>query len=123
MHLFTKSGEKDAGTKAEALLRHMGMEGVKSNLFCYNMVINACTRQGRRGGAVDNAERILHGLEYIYEKTADSAMKPDVVSYTSLVTAWANSNRSGFGADRAEEILNHMMKAGCKPNTVTSMLY
>ena len=119
MDAFAKSGEKDAGTKAEALLRHMEMEGVKSNLFCYNMVINAYTRQGRRGGAVDNAERILHELEEIYEKTADPAMKPDVVSYTSLVTAWANSNRRGFGANRAEEILNRMMKAGCDPNTVT----
>ena len=119
MDAFAKSGEKDAGTKSEALLRHMEREGVKSNLFCYNMVINSYTRQGRRGGAVDNAERILHELEDIYEETSDSAMKPDVITYTSLVTAWANSNRRGFGANRAEEILNRMMTAGCRPNTVT----
>jgi len=119
MDAFAKSGEKDSGSKAEALLRHMEGENIKRNLFCYNLVINAYTRQGRRGGAVDNAERILHELENIYDETADPTMKPDVVTYTSVITAWANSNRRGFGANRAEEILNRMIKAGCEPNTVT----
>lgn len=116
---YAKSGEKDAGTKAEALLRHMQKENIELNLFSYNLVINAYTRQGRRGGAVDNAERILHEVEDIYQQTGNPAMKPDVVTYTSLVTAWANSNRRGYGANRAEEILNRMIMAGCEPNTVT----
>lgn len=116
---YGKSGEKDAGTKAEALLRQMQKENMELNLFCYNLVINAYTRQGRRGGAVDNAERILHEVEDIYQQTGNPAMKPDVVTYTSLVTAWANSNRRGYGANRAEEILNRMIEAGCEPNTVT----
>ena len=119
MDTFAKSGEKDSGSKAETLLRHMESENINRNMFCYNLIINAYTRQGRRGGAVDNAERILHELENIYDETADPTMKPDVVTYTSVITAWANSNRRGYGANRAEEILNRMIKAGCEPNTVT----
>ena len=119
MGAFAKSGEKDAGSKAEALLRHMQEMNVQPNLYCYNMVIHAYTRQGRRGGAVDNAERILHELEDLYEESGNLSMKPDVISYTSLVTAWANSNRHGYGANRAEQILNRMMEASCQPNTIT----
>lgn len=116
MDAYAKSGEMDAGQKAEAFMHEMDLD---PNLFCYNMVINAYTCQGRREGAVDNAERILHEIENIYEKTQDESMKPDVITYTSLVTAWANSNRKGHGANRAEDILNRMMEAGCEPNTVT----
>ncbi len=124
MDAYAKSGELDAGTKAERVMRHMqAMESddpsMKPNRFCYNLVINAYTRQGRRGGAVDNAERILVELENIYEETGDIDLKPDVISYTTLVTAWANGNRRGYGANRAEEILNRMLEVGTPPNKVT----
>ena len=122
MDSYAKSGERDAGSKAEALIREMQNNEdnyIQPNLFCYNMVINAYSNQGQREGAVDNAERILHELENIHEETGDESMKPDVITYTSLITAWAHSNRRGYGANRAEEILIRMMEAGCEPNTVT----
>jgi pentatricopeptide repeat protein len=118
MDAFAKSGEKDAGSKAESLLRHAQSLGVEPNLFCYNMVIHAYCRQGRRGGAVDHAERILNEIEEKYEKTGDASLRPDVVTYTSVISAWANSNRRGYAAKQAEEILNRM-KDSSPPNTVT----
>jgi hypothetical protein len=57
MDAFAKSGERDAGIKAKDLWRHMQSwaresEGLvaEPNTFCYNIVISAQTRQGRRGG-------------------------------------------------------------------------
>lgn len=118
MDAFAKSGEKDAGSKAESLLRHAQSIGVEPNLFCYNMLIHAYCRQGRRGGAVDHAERILNEIEEKYEKTGDDSLRPDVVTYTSVISAWANSNRRGYAAKQAEDILNRM-KESSPPNTVT----
>ena len=40
-----KSGDKDAGIKAESLLRYMeNKAGVMPYIYCYNMVLNAYTR-------------------------------------------------------------------------------
>jgi len=127
MDAYAKSGDKDAGSKAESLLRYMENEaGVMPNTYCYNMVLNAYTRQKRRDGAVENAERILSELEKIYRTTGNTSLQPDVVSYTSLVSAWARSNRKGYGARRAEAIVKRMeafaVESGnpsIRPNSIT----
>lgn len=119
MDAYAKSGAKNAGSKAEEMLRKLQEKGMEPNLFCYNMVINAYTNQGRRGGAVDNAERIFHELEEVYRSTLDERLKPDVVTYTSLVTAWSNANRRGYGAKRANQIISDMIENGVNPNIVT----
>ena len=116
---YAKSGAKNAGSKAEEILRKLQEKGMEPNLFCYNMVINAYTNQGRRGGAVDNAERIFHELEEVYRSTLEERLKPDVVTYTSLVTAWSNANRRGYGAKRAYRIISDMIENGVNPNIVT----
>jgi len=93
---YAKSGDKDAGIKADALLRYMANEaGVQPKY----------TRQKRRDGAVENAERILSELEKIYRTTGNTSLQPDVVSYTSLGSAWARRNLKGYYARRAEAIV------------------
>jgi len=127
MDAYAKSGDKDAGSKAEALLTYIeNNSDVQPNTYCYNMVLNAYTRQKRRDGAVENAERILSELEKIYRTTGNTSLQPDVVSYTSLVSAWARSNRKGYGARRAEAIINRMeafaVESGnpsIRPNSIT----
>ena len=57
------------------------------------------------------------------ETNEESDMRPDVVTYTSLIKCWIQSGRSGAG-DRAEEIVNFLhqrYKEGyteCKPDAV-----
>jgi len=143
MNAYAKSGHRDAGRKAETIFRSLesaslresasALEGSSdegngrwsrrarstANTFCYNIVINAYSRQGRRGGAVDSAERILTEMENRYNATLDELAKPDVVSYSSVINAWARANRKGYGAQRAENILNRMEAAGIVPNTIT----
>ena len=125
MNAYAQSRAKDAGPKAESLLREFIQNGGKPNTFAYNIVINAYTQQQqqqqqqqqRKGSfAVDNVERLLNEMETL----GDPDVLPDVVSYTSVVSAWANSNRKTFGAKRAQSILEQMTKKmNVQPNTVT----
>lgn len=123
---YANSGDRDAGIKAEELIRHMRASGkVNPNAKCYNIIIKAWTRAGRNRGSAENAERVLDEMEQFYEKSGDESVRPDVVSFTSVINAWANSGTHGQGAERAEEILNKMEEmavAGngtARPNTVT----
>ena len=75
---------------------------------------------------MEDAEQILSKLEEIYHTTGDMTLQPDVVSYTTLVTAWTNSHRKAYGAKRAEEIVKRMEafatesgNTSVRPNTVT----
>ncbi len=120
MNAYAQSRAKDAGPKAESLLQTLIQNGGYPNTFAYNIVINAYTQQQQQqqqesSFAVDNVERLLHQMETI----GDPDVLPDVVSYTSVVTAWANSNRKTYGAKRAQSILEQMTKMNVQPNTVT----
>jgi hypothetical protein len=107
MDAYAKSGDRDAGAKAEVILRRLISSPAQENTRCYNIVINAFI-QGRRGGAIDNAERILAEMEQKYAATSNASIRPDVVSYTSVINGWANARRKSYGAQRAENILNRM---------------
>lgn len=140
MDAYAKSGHMDAGRKAEAIFRRLEsaymleMESTSRkddkrerqagrktapNKFCYNILINAYSRQGRQGGVFDSAERILTEMEQRFEETSDEAIRPDVVSYSSTISAMARADRKGYGAIRAEDILNRMEAAGIVPNSIT----
>jgi len=140
MDAYAKSRHMDAGRKAEAIFRRLEsaylleMESASQkddkmesqagrntgpNKVCYNILINAYSRQGRRGGVFDSAERILTEMEQRFEETSDEAIRPDVVSYSSTISAMARADRKGYGAVRAENTLNRMEAAGIVPNTIT----
>ena len=139
MDAYAKSGHMDAGRKAEAIFRRLEsthmleMESTSQkdderertgrktapNKFCYNILINAYSRQGRQGGVFDSAERLLTEMEQRYEETSDASIRPDVVSYSSTISAMARADRKGYGAIRAEDILNRMEAAGIVPNRIT----
>jgi len=140
MDAYAKSRHIDAGRKAEAIFRRLesasllemdsarqnndqgksqSSRNIAPNKFCYNILINAYSRQGRRGGVFDSAERILTEMETRFEETSDEAIRPDVVSYSSTISAMARADRKGYGSVRAENILNRMEDAGIVPNTIT----
>ena len=83
---FAKSDKKDAGTKAESILQSIEINGNGEyfNFFCYKLVIHAFNLKGRRGGAVNNAQRILRELEDLNDETSHEIMKPDVFTYISV---------------------------------------
>lgn len=133
MDAYAKSRHMDAGRKAEEIFRRLesasvldndqgqcqASRNIAPNKFCYNILLNAYIRQGRRGGVFDSAERILMEMEQRFEETSNEFIRPDVVSYSTTISAMARTGRKGYGATRAENILNRMEAAGIVPNTIT----
>lgn len=133
MDAYAKSRHMDAGRKAEEIFRRLESASVldndqgqsqarrnsSPNKFSYNILLNAYSQQGRRGGVFDSAERILMEMEQRFEETSDELIRPDVVSYSTTISAMARADRKGYGATRAENILNRMEAAGIVPNTIT----
>ena len=83
-------------------------------------VINAIISTAKRNRmAPFQAERVIA----LMENNQDHALRPDVVTYTSLLKCWAESGRSR-AADRAEEIINTLHQRydmghdECKPDTM-----
>ncbi len=83
-------------------------------------VINAlASTVNRNNMAPFQAERIID----LMEKNEESAMRPDAVTYTSLIKCWAESGKSR-AADRAVEIIDKLHQRyddgyeECKPDTL-----
>ena len=75
----------------------MRKHGVRADRAAYNALINACAEAGdaaRAEGALGQMTR--------------AGLTPDVISYTSLIKAWAATG--GAGAARADEIFHEMQQ-------------
>jgi len=110
---YARVGGRDAADAANGILRQMKALGVAPNLQTYNVLISLWGNSQQIGAGL-KAESILTKLEDEYQN-GNKDMKPTVVSYTSVINAWAKS--SCFGkAERANDILKRMKSNDCKPN-------
>ncbi|KAL3764024.1 hypothetical protein ACHAW5_005108 [Stephanodiscus triporus] len=125
---WSKAKSHTGRLKTEQILDEMqkmakdGDTNVRPDRTSMTTVINAIISTVHRNRmAPFQAERIIE----LMENNRDHALRPDVVTYTSLIKCWAESGRSR-AADRAEEIINTLHQrydmgyAECKPDT---MLY
>ena len=99
----------DAAESAEMLLLQMqelheeeGMD-TRPNIFTYNAVLNCWTSQGN----ISRAEHLLRELECLDD------IKPDVVSYNSLIHAYKNKVAKG------ELVVEKMLERNIEPNSWT----
>ena len=90
------------GVLASALLRHMREP---PDTFGYNLAIKAWGKNGRN--SAEQAEQILLAMP-----------SPDVVSYASVMGAWAASGMKAHAVRRVEDLLRHMDERDIEPNTV-----
>jgi hypothetical protein len=104
LHAYANSDQDNAGRLAEAFLRHMKKTaGVEPNTLCYNIAIKAYNRLLQKGReSAENAQRILD------EMTA----APDMVTYSSVISAWADSGMKAHAVSRVEAILRAMEENG-----------
>jgi len=110
---YARIGGRDAADAANGILRQMEALGVAPNLQTYNVLISLWGNSQQIGAGL-KAESILTKLEDEYQN-GNKDMKPTVVSYTSVINAWAKS--SCFGkAERANDILKRMKSNDCQPN-------
>lgn len=101
---FARSGHPDAGQRAEAILRRMPLKNSRS----YTTVIDAYSRSHEyHTDSADRAHNLLDEMEDIYDQTRDVMMRPNCVSYSTVINAYSLSN-DPKKAQKAWDILQHM---------------
>eukprot|EP00554_Chaetoceros_debilis_P007409 CAMPEP_0194072582 /NCGR_PEP_ID=MMETSP0149-20130528/290_1 /TAXON_ID=122233 /ORGANISM="Chaetoceros debilis, Strain MM31A-1" /LENGTH=1273 /DNA_ID=CAMNT_0038752479 /DNA_START=363 /DNA_END=4187 /DNA_ORIENTATION=+ len=115
--------DKTAPKMIESVLSSMeqryldGETDLKPNAMCYNCCIDAWSKSGV-DDAEENARRMLDRMSTMSEKLSAPELKPDTISYTSIITAISRRKHSD-GPARAEAVFATMMEAGVKPNIYT----
>ena len=123
---WSKAKSDKGRLKTEQILDKMhrfAMEGdanVRPDRTSMTTVINAIISTVQRNSmAPIQAERIIE----LMESNKDDALRPDVVTYTSLIKCWSESGKLR-APDRAEEIINTLHERydigyhECKPDTM-----
>ena len=111
------------GENAERILELMkdrygdGTNG--ANVVAYNAAISAWARSASREednvksrNAAENAERLLREMWSLPHDQSNDRFRhqilPDVVSYSSVISAYASCSDGSFGLKRAEELLSEL---------------
>jgi len=111
---WARSGENDAGARAEALLLRMeersanGERRLKPNVVTFNSVIDCYAKSGQGLAGAIKAEQILERMECMYS-AGDDSVKPNANSYNSVILAWARSD-TRCAHWKSLKVLNKMWK-------------
>lgn len=111
---WAKSGNNDAGERAERLLHTLidlskHDPNIYPNTWCFVATITAWTNNGSSNTAVPAANRVedlLDKMINLYHE-GNHHLKPDTIVFTSVINAWAKS-KDPKGPERAEEIFQKM---------------
>jgi hypothetical protein len=127
---WANSGHTQAGEKASDVLKRLDtlhdmglLDTVKANRITYNSIMNAYAKSSDVPNIGSMAEMYFEKLRKTFEETGDENLKPDIISYATLISAWARSKEVG-AAKKAEGILLKMHAdhtadvSNPKPNTV-----
>jgi pentatricopeptide repeat protein len=116
LHAVARSGWADTGERAEGLLRSMKDQGVAANARSYTTCMDAWSQSK----SPDRAHALLKEMEELYEATRNEQLKPNCISYSTVIHAYASSsNDQPDKARHAHEIFQGMRAKGVRPNTVT----
>ena len=108
---YANSGEANAGVLAEAFMRHMQITAdIQPDTLCYNIAIKAYSRSvvGGSRQSAEQADRILSEMKTL----------PDLVTYSTVIAAWAASGMKAHAVSRVEDILRAMEQQKIEANTV-----
>jgi pentatricopeptide repeat protein len=110
---LAKSRRKDAGERAENLLKYIkdmavsgALEGPPDDVI-YNAVLDCWAKSGNENSA-QRARAVLDGMK-------EDGVSPDVISYNTVIQCMAKSRK----LREAETLLNDMEKFGVQPNGIT----
>lgn len=105
--------DQQASEHAAALLQQMesmyqfGIKSCKPTTFVYNAAINCFAKQGGPANA-EKAELFLEVMENLSNSVAeDDAIRPDSISYSTVINAQANSGWVDAG-EKADAIISKM---------------
>lgn len=109
LHALARSGRHDAGTRCQALLRQMPSPNARS----YTTAMDAWSRCGRP----EPAHALLDELLSAYDTTGNANLRPNCVSYSTLIHSYALSDRRDK-AERALEVFRDMRRRGVAANRI-----
>jgi Pentatricopeptide repeat domain len=106
LHAYANSGK---GQQAEGFLKHMNATGEIPDTFCWNVCIKAYTKAKRGRESAEHADRILEEMP----------VPKDLVTYSTVISAWGASGMRSHAVARAEELLRIIEETpNLEPNTV-----
>lgn len=91
-----------APQRAEQLLKWMEGYGGKfaPSVHAYTSTIHAYAQHGM----AEDAERILRIMEDRLKDDPKGAVRPNVITFSAVINAWANSGKGEYGAQKAEHV-------------------
>jgi hypothetical protein len=117
LHAWARSGAPDAGQRAEAILRDMWH--VQPNGRTYTTVMDAWSRSHGCDDSAARAYQLLLESEDIAAKEGDDSMKPNCISYATVINAYALSKTEPLKAHKAFRLLQRMnQNPDIQPNHV-----
>lgn len=105
LYAWSKSRSPHAAERAEAILVRMlqmylsGGLDQPPNVYCYTNVL-VCLANSRKKGSAERALQILRSMQQNYADASNTMAAPNLVSYNSVINAFANE--IGRGGARAE---------------------
>jgi len=126
MHAWARSGEPNAGERAETLLRTMtDKSNVQPNARTYTTLIDAWSRSTADDSRARRAHALLNEMEDLWKSTGNERVKPNCISYSAVIHAYALS-KEHRKATMACELLRRMVQlytsgenVDAKPSLVT----
>ena len=114
LHAWARSGAPDAGVRAEKILRDMWH--VQPNGRTYTTVMDAWSRSHGCDDSAARAHQLLLESEEIAAKEGDDSMRPNCVSYATVINAYALSKTEPLKAHKAFRLLQRMNALSKDPN-------
>eukprot|EP00980_Cylindrotheca_fusiformis_P007024 scaffold1475_cov111-Cylindrotheca_fusiformis.AAC.3 len=123
-----KSEQRGAAEKAESLLRKMqqlaneeGETDMVPDTICWNLAIQSWSRAGNG----ERAEALFKEMLAAYIRDRDDRQKPNIITFTAVLSGWAKTRFYRHAPKRAEQLLEQMEKLhesgalDVKPNCVS----
>lgn len=116
INAWANVGNDSSATRAEAVLEKLNIlqtsSGLLTDIFLDSVSYNTLIKAYAKAGNAAQAEATLHTMEQISRSTVDSQIKPDAVSYSSVLHAYAQAAPKNPGACiKAEKILMDMIES------------
>ena len=118
IHAWAQCGHPSAADNAQRILDKMqamydsGEINVQPNVVCFTTVMRAWSNC-RRDDALDKAEGILISMENRFEETQDETLRPNAVSYVTMIDAFVRQDEA-TAAQRAQLTVDRMVRLYAK---------
>lgn len=109
LNSYANSRDGNAGLLAQGFIRHMKARNVQPDTLCYNIAIKAWMKARKGRESAEHAQTIFEEMD----------APKDIVTYSSVIAAWAASGMRSHAVDRAEALLKEIYESPqVHPNTV-----